>query len=106
LALKQEEYNEKMIDHVVEEIIQLHDNDFERLWNNFNNTDKKILIDLAFEQTNLCSVSVLYKNGSASSTVFSALKRLTQKGVLLKIKKHEIDDPFFRNWIVIRRNKH
>jgi len=81
----------------------LHDNDVERLWNTFNNTDKKVLIELAFEQENLLSVSGLYKNPTASSTIFSALKRLAEKGVLMKMGKYEIDDPFFRKWIVNKR---
>jgi len=103
LALERENYSEGIISETVRNIILLHDNDFERLWNNFNNTDKKVLIDLAYEQINLLSAPVLYKNTSASSTVFSALKRLTEKGILIKTEKHEIDDPFFRNWIVTKR---
>jgi len=103
LSLEQDGYSENIVNKTIEDIILLHDNDFERLWNNFNNTDKKILINLAFEQTNLLSTPILYKNTIASSTTFSALKRLTEKGILIKIEKHEIDDPFFRNWIVNKR---
>ena len=103
MALKREERTENIVNETIENVIMLHDNDFERLWNNFNNTDKKVLIELAFEQTNLLSASVLYKNTSASSTIFSALKRLTEKGILIKTEKYEIDDPFFRNWIVNKR---
>jgi hypothetical protein len=102
MTLEREDYRENIVDETVENILLLHDNDFERLWNNFNNTDKKVLIELAFEQTNLLSTSILYKNTSAASTIFSALKRLTTKGVLIKTEKYEIDDPFFRNWIVNR----
>jgi AAA+ ATPase superfamily predicted ATPase len=102
-ALERRSYTENMIAETIEDVILLHDNDFERLWNNFNNTDKKVLIELAFEQTNLLSAPVLYKKANASSTIFSALKRLTEKGVLIKIEKYEIDDPFFRNWIVNKR---
>jgi AAA+ ATPase superfamily predicted ATPase len=102
-ALERESYSENTISETIANIIILHDNDFERIWNNFNNTDKKVLIELAFEQANLLSVPVLYKNASASSTVFSALKRLTEKGILIKTGKYEIDDPFFRNWIVNKR---
>ena len=71
---------------------------------NYLNTDKKVLIELAFEKVNLLSAS--YKNGSASSTIFSALKRLTEKGILIKTENYEIDDPFFKNWIVKRRSFH
>ena len=47
---------------------------------------------------------ILYKNSTASSTIFSALKRLTQKGILLQTEKYEIDDPFFRKWIINKRS--
>jgi len=103
LALEREGYSENIVNETVENVILLHDHDFERLWNNFNNTDKKVLIDLAFQQANLLSASVLNKSTSASSTIFSALKRLTKKGILIKAEKYEIDDPFFRNWIVNKR---
>jgi len=102
-ALKREEYSENIVNETIENVIMLHDNDFERLWSHFNNTDKKVLIELAFEQTNMLSASVLHKNASASSTIFSALKRLTKKGILIKTEKYAIDDPFFGKWIVNKR---
>jgi len=103
LALEREKYSENIVNKSIEDIIQFHDNDFERLWNTFNNTDKKVLITLAFEQTNLLSASVLLKSTSASSTIFSALKRLTNKGILIKMEKYIIDDPFFKKWIIKKR---
>ena len=103
-ALERENYSENIVNETVDNIVLLHDNDFERLWSNFNSTDKRVLIELAFEQINLLSTPVLYKSTTASSTVFSALKRLTEKGILIKTEKYEIDDPFFRNWIVNRRS--
>jgi len=104
LTLERENYFENTVKQTIENIVLLHDNDFERLWNNFNNTDKKVLIELAFDQTNLLSVPALYKTTSASSTIFSTLKRLTEKGILIKTEKCEIDDPFFRTWIVNKRS--
>jgi len=103
LALERENYYENLFNQTIESVLLLHNNDFERLWNSFNNTDKKVLIELAFEKEELSSTAVSYKNGSASSTIFSALKRLTEKGILIKTEKYEIDDPFFRNWIVKKR---
>ncbi|MCL2073170.1 MAG: ATP-binding protein [Marinilabiliaceae bacterium] len=103
MSLELKEYSEDIVNETVEKVILLHDNDFERLWNTFNNTDKKVLIELAFEQSNLLSAPVLLKNKSATSTVFSALKRLTEKGILIKTENYEIDDPFFKKWIVNRR---
>jgi len=103
LALERNIYSENIVNEIIEEVILLHDNDFERLWNNFNNTDKTVLIELAFDQMNLLSASVLNKNTTAASTKFSALKRLAEKGILIKTEKYAIDDPFFRKWIVNRR---
>ncbi|MDR2145183.1 MAG: ATP-binding protein [Tannerella sp.] len=104
LKLEREKYSEYTVNETVASVIMLHDHDFERLWNNFNNTDKKVLIELAFEQANLMSASVSFTSVSASSTVFSALKRLTEKGILIKNQKYEIDDPFFRDWIIGKRS--
>ena len=104
MTLERKAYFENIVNETVGNIILLHDNDYERLWNNFNNTDKKVLIEIAFEQINLLSAPALNKHTSASSTIFSALKRLTKKGILNKTNKYEIDDPFFRNWIVNRRS--
>jgi hypothetical protein len=34
------------------------------------------------------------------SKPFSSLKRLTKKGYVIKTDAYEIEDPFFRRWIV------
>ena len=103
MMLERNVYFENIVNETIESIILQHDNDYERLWNTFNHTDKTLLIELAFEQTNLLSSNALYKKAIASSTVFSALKRLTTKGILIKTEKYEIDDPFFKKWIANRR---
>jgi hypothetical protein len=103
MMLERNVYFENIVNETIESIILQHDNDYERLWNTFNHTDKTLLIELAFEQTNLLSSNALYKKAIASSTVFSALKRLTTKGILIKTEKYEIDDPFFKKWITNRR---
>jgi hypothetical protein len=42
----------------------------------------------------------------ATSTVFSTLNRLAQKGILLKDNSvYKIDDPFFKLWIMLRRSE-
>ncbi|MDR2584736.1 MAG: hypothetical protein LBC84_00715 [Prevotellaceae bacterium] len=99
MALERSGYTNEMIHRIIADVISLHDNDFERLWRTFNNTDKGVLIELAFEHIHLQS----YKNAGAPSTIFSALKRLTEKGVLIKTERYRFDDPFFREWIVSRR---
>lgn len=44
-------------------------------------------------------------NLGLTSTIFSSLKRLMQSGNLIKTAKgYEIDDPFFKQWIIEHRN--
>jgi hypothetical protein len=88
------------------EIVRSHDNDYEMLWNNFNRTDMMVLTGMAASDISPLSdeFSRMFGTG-ASSTVFSTLNRLTQKGVLLKENSvYKIDDPFFKRWIILRRN--
>lgn len=87
------------------EIVQSHDNDYERLWNSLNRTDMMVLTGMSVSGVSPLSdeFSRLYGTG-ASSTVFSTLKRLTQRGILIKEGPvYNIDDPFFKRWIVFRR---
>lgn len=87
------------------EIIHHHDMDYERLWNKINRTDKKILIGMALSDTAPLSAEFAKKNfSSATSTVFSGLKRLSGEGLVIKTERgYEIDDPFFKRWIEKRR---
>jgi hypothetical protein len=96
-----------IVETAANEIVQSHDNDYERLWNNFNRTDMMVLNGMSESDITPLSdeFSRLFGTG-ASSTVFSALQRLTHKGIILKEGSvYYIDDPFFKRWIVLRRNE-
>ncbi len=89
------------------EIVKSHDNDYERLWHNFNRTDMMVLNGMSSGNISPLSdeFSRLFGTG-ASSTVFSTLQRLTHKGIILKEGSiYSIDDPFFKRWVVLRRNE-
>lgn len=106
MRLEREKYTENTIKETIEETISLHDNDYERMWNNLNRTDKKILIGLAFSsQSPLKDQFSLKNNLNATSTVFSGLKRLSQNGIINKLSNYEFDDPFFKQWLIKRRNE-
>ncbi len=99
------DYTDKIAERAADEIVQSHDNDYERIWNSLNRTDMSILAGMC--QTGISPLSDefsrIYGTG-ASSTVFSALRRLTGKGFLVREKSgYTIDDPFFRRWIISRR---
>ena len=98
-------YSPEIIKNSAEEIVLSHDNDYERLWNNFNRTDMMVLNGMSVSDISPLSdeFSRLFGTGAAS-TVFSTLKRLTQKGILIKEGSvYKIDDPFFKMWIIKRR---
>ncbi len=92
---------EDIVRKTIQQVVQKHDNDYQRLWQNLNNTDRKLLKGLAFFNLSPLTSEFGVKVGiQSTSTVLSSLKRLTQKAYLIKIeKKHKIEDPFFANWI-------
>lgn len=93
------------VDLAVDEIIRHHDMDYERLWNTVNRTDKKILIGMSVTDKSPLSKEFTgnYFNG-ATSTIFSGLKRLMIRGLVIKVEQaYEIDDPFFMRWLKLRR---
>ena len=78
-------------------IIQAHDLDYERLWENFNSTDKHTLLQLSQGGKPLNNKEV------ATSTTFSSLKRLTQSGIVIRTKEYLIEDPFFQEWLLLKQ---
>jgi len=96
----------KPVEQAILETVQNHDFDYERLWATLNNTDKKTITNIT-QRKNKQNVSLLSKNANIgpSSTIFSSLKRLMLIGNVIKTEKgYEIDDPFFKQWIIDHRN--
>jgi hypothetical protein len=93
------------IAQAVVELVMIHDMDYERIWNAFNKTDKKLLIGLTLsDQTPLSEAFYRKFNLGAPSTVYSSLKRLILNGYIMKTdNRYGIDDPFFKRWIKQRR---
>ena len=89
---------EGLVDGVVEEainnIVRTHDLDFERLWLNFNRTDRSIMMNLSK------GINPLQNRQVATSTSFSGIKRLMKNGYVIRVTDYEIEDPFFKRWII------
>ncbi len=89
---------EKLVDGVVGEaishIVRTHDLDFERLWLNFNRTDRSIMMNLSM------GINPLQNRKVATSTSFSGIKRLMKNGYVIRVADYEIEDPFFKEWII------
>ncbi len=97
-------FSEKLVEHAIDSLVDMHDMDYERLWATFNRTDKKVLIGLTKNLGTPTGTLFLQNQGiGSSSTVYSSLKRLNRAGYLLKNGSYEMDDPFFARWIIKRR---
>ncbi|MCB9211114.1 MAG: ATP-binding protein [Ignavibacteriales bacterium] len=93
------------IKEVIQQSVVMHDNDYERLWGLLNKTEMKIMIALASAEKSPMTdeIRMQYQLG-ATSTVFSSIKKLIEKGFVIQINKiYEIEDPFFKEWILMRR---
>ena len=85
---------EGVVKFAIVRLLEFHDLNFERIWLNFNNTDKRILQWLAQNNRPYALVGV------AQSTISSSLKRMVRDGYLIKPVEYELEDPFFRDWIL------
>ncbi len=78
----------------INDIIATHDLDYERLWLNFNKTDKYAI-------TTICNGKNPVQDRSVpTSTMTSAIVRLAKKGYIIRSDKYEMEDPFFQTWIL------
>ena len=85
---------EGVMQQAVDDILAIHDLDYERLWLNFNKTDKYVMAAVS------TGGNPIQDRTQPTSTMASAALRLTKKGYLLRSDKYEIEDPFFRQWII------
>ena len=89
--------SDEVVSTAIEKLVRVHDLDFERLWLTFNKTDRKML------QTLCKGMSPYELRDMPTSTSFSAIKRLTQDGYVIRTDRYMIEDPIFRHWIEERQ---
>ena len=89
-----ENHVDGIVEDAITKIIRTHDLDFERLWLNFNRTDRSIMLSLSK------GANPLQNRQVATSTTFSGIKRLMKAGYVIRVNDYEIEDPFFREWIL------
>ena len=77
----------------INHIVLSHGLDYERLWMSFNRTNKWIFQSLAQNRA-------LQTGDFPTSTIYSALKRLQKNGYVIYSDHYEIEDPFFKEWIL------
>ena len=84
---------EKPFEAAIRQIVAAHGLDFERFWMNFNRTNRWIL-------KRLSTGKPLQSGEYRTSTIYSALKRLQKDGYVIYSDRYEMEDPFFREWIL------
>ena len=80
------------LQEAIDHIVNTHGLDYERLWMNFNRTNKWIMQRLSSNKS-------LNSGEYRTSTLYSALKRLQKDGYVIYTNHYEMEDPFFREWI-------
>lgn len=85
---------ENVIQLSLNDIVATHDLDYERLWLNFNKTDKYVIVEIC-KGNNPSQDRKL-----PTSTITSAIVRMMKKGYIFKNVRYEMEDPFFKKWIL------
>lgn len=88
--------DDHILSKAVNDIVQTHDLDYERLWLTFNKTDQ-LMITIICQGHNPIKTRLL-----PTSTMTSSLKRLVKKGYVINKEKDEyvMEDPFFKEWLI------
>lgn len=87
---------QEVMNVAIQDILMTHDLGFERIWLNFNRTDRWVLQRLAAR-------AELQTGEYRTSTIYSALKRLQHDGHVIYTNQYELEDPFFREWLISKQ---
>jgi hypothetical protein len=96
---------QEVMDSTIKQIVRMHDIDYDRLWYAYNLTDRKVLMGISLNVGSPLSLDFIVRYDlSATSTVNSSLSRLSESGIVIKTRLGwQIDDPFFKEWILWKR---
>ena len=97
--LRLQDDSAEIVERAISALVVMHDLDYERLWQNMNRTDRYTLKQLALSQM------PMQNRNQASSTSYSSLLRLMKTGYVVRSPHYEIEDPFFRRWILFNVTK-
>ena len=92
--MRWQDTHDGIVEKAVVALVEMHDLDYERLWQNMNRTNRYTLKLLALSQM------PMQNRSKASSTSYSSLLRLMKAGYVVRVPQYEIEDPFFRRWIL------
>lgn len=94
------------IEKAIDNVLSNHNLDYEVWWGQLDNTERKIVIGVCNGMQNPTSSDFISTYGiKSTSTAGSAVKRLVEKGIIIKTNKnlYSIEDPFWMRWIILNR---
>ncbi len=84
----------RVLDLAMSSVVAQHDLDYQRVWSFLNRTDRLVMKLLAAGQ-------ILTANSEfRTSTLYSSAAKLAKKGFLAQSPRLEIEDPFFKKWVL------
>jgi AAA+ ATPase superfamily predicted ATPase len=90
------------VDQIIQQIVEEHTIDYERLWINLSIKERFLLIEmiqLKYGWIQRKDINI------PTSTRYSAYKKLLTNGFLIQISKnYQLEDPFFERWILNQRS--
>ncbi len=84
----------RVLDLAMSDLVSSHDLDYQRIWSFFNQTDRLVMQILARGQI------LTANNDFKTSTLYSSAAKLAKKGFITQSPRLEIEDPFFKKWIL------
>lgn len=94
MAMNERRADIDIVRQAVEEQVEAHDLDYERLWLTLNKTDRRMMQILAKGERKPNADTAV-----PSSTAYSSLQKLARDGYVIRLEEYEIEDPFFAEWI-------
>jgi AAA+ ATPase superfamily predicted ATPase len=98
--------HQNSIEKAISNILSNHNFAYQKWWGQLDNTERKILIGICNDmQKPTSSEFISAFSIKSTSTAGSAVKRLIEKGILIKRngELYRIEDPFWMRWIIFSR---
>ena len=96
LLLSEKLSDTSIVQRAVDEITRQHAWDYERLWDTFSQSQKKVL-QLVVTERPFAGLPDF-----PATTLYSAAQKLVKSGILIKTPAFEVEDPFFCQWIQLQ----
>lgn len=85
-----------VVQRAVDEVVRQHAWDYERLWDTFSQSQKKVLQLVAADRP------FAGLPDFPATTLYSAAQKLVKVGILIKTPAFAVEDPFFHQWIQLQ----